>query len=321
MSWSETSNEGADPYDGPWKLGIDAFLPQLMLIFFPASYAEIDWSRSYQPLNAELQGILPAEEAGSRRFADALYQVWRHDGREQWIILHLEVQSQPDPELSRRMFVYAYRCFEKYGSEVFGYAILGDRSASFRPRAYEWKLGAARLRYEYETIKLIDLDPDELAASDNPVALMALAHLYTGKTRDDQTRRRVFKLRLIRLLFHKGYDRFAIEKLFQVLDWMMRLSREQGIIFAEELKALTEEPQMSSEVYTLDKVFRYLGHQEGEKAGRMEGARRVLRSQLDRRFGELPPWAKEKLEAADTDTVERWSLQLLDASSIEDVFA
>ncbi len=55
------------------------------------------------------------------------------DGREQWIVLHLEVQSQPDPDLPKRMFVYAARCFEKHGKEVFGYAILGDRSPSFRP--------------------------------------------------------------------------------------------------------------------------------------------------------------------------------------------
>ncbi len=120
---------------------MDEFLPQLMLFLFPASHAEIDWSRSYQPLNAELQKIFPEEEKARQRFADALYQVWRHDGREQWIILHLEVQSQPDPDLGRRMYVYSYRGFEKYRAEVFGYAILGDRNRSFRPGPYTWQLG------------------------------------------------------------------------------------------------------------------------------------------------------------------------------------
>ncbi len=73
-----------------------------------------------------------------------------------WIILHLEVQSQPDPDLPRRIWVYAYRCFEKHQQEVFGYAILGDRNQSFRPGPYRWQLGKARLVYEYETAKLID---------------------------------------------------------------------------------------------------------------------------------------------------------------------
>ncbi len=35
----EAYTDSPDLYDGPWKLGIDDFLPQLMLLLFPASHA------------------------------------------------------------------------------------------------------------------------------------------------------------------------------------------------------------------------------------------------------------------------------------------
>ena len=307
----------ADAYDGPWKLGLDAFLPQVMQLLFPASHLEIDWSRPYQPLNSELQGILTAEEARNRRYADALYQVYRLDGREQWIILHFEIQTQPDPGLPRRMYVYSYRCYEKYGVEVFGYAILGDQSPGFRPGPFVWELGKARMVYEYEVAKLLDHSVAELEARDNPAATVLLSHLFTQSSKDDQERRRRFKLRLTRLLFRKGYDRSQAETLFKVLDWMLRLDREQVIIFTDEVLALRKEPEMSAYVNS----FEYYFTQRGLEKGASRGAERVLRSLLVRRFGELPSSVNDKLAAADAETIERWSLRLLDASSLDEVFA
>ena len=311
----------ADPYDGSWKLGLDGFLPQFMQLLFPDSHAEVDWSRSYQPLNSELQAILPAEEAASPRRADALYKVWRREGGERWLILHFEVQTQKDAGLARRMFVYAYRCFEKYGVETFGYAILGDRDPLFRPAPYVWKLGRARMAYEFEVAKLTEHSIGELEASDNPAALLVLAHRFTAATRNEQARRRRFKLHLTRLLFRKGYGVESSRELFKVIDWMMRLVPEQAIIFNREVAALRKDPSMSEYVLSIDPVFTRLHHEKGQREGIVEGQRRLLRAQLVRRFGELPAWANERLAAAGQAAIERWSLQLLDAARLEDALA
>jgi len=323
---STIPNAMADQYDGPWKFGMDRFLPEVMLFLFPASHEEIDWSRSYKPLNVELFSILPDEV--TTRYADALYQVWRKDGREQWVLLHFEVQSQPDPNLPRRMYVYSYRCFEKYKTEVFGYAVLGDDSPSFRPGPYVWELGKARMSYEYETAKLLDFKVEDLEASDNPAATILLAHRFTKDSKDDQVRRRRFKLRLTRLLFAKGYEQAEIRSLFDVLDWMLHLGQEQAIIYREEVLALREEPTMSTYVNTLESYFTQQGWQKGLQEGKQQGlqegknqgAERLLRSLLERRFGSLPSWVSAKLAAASAEILERWSLQLLDASSLDDVF-
>ena len=327
LNTDESFDDGdfADSYDGPWKLGLDGFLPNIMRLLFAASHAEIDWSRGYQPLSAELQAILQNEEGTGKLFADAVYKVWRLDGREQWIVLHFEVQSQPDPSLSRRMFTYAVRCFERYGTEVFGYAILGDRSPGFRPEPYRWQLGEAELTYKYECAKLLDHEVEDLEASDNPAALILLAHHHTWSTKNEQSRRRRFKLHLTRLLFSKGYTAEEVAELFRVLDWMMRLTEEQAIIFSKEILSLREEPKMSAYVNTFEWYFTQQGIEKGKLLGLQEGAQRgaerVLSSLLVRRFGELPVWVNARLADADADTLESLSLRVLDAKRLEDVFA
>ena len=51
-----------------------------------------------------------------------------------------------------------------------------------------------------------------------------------------------------------------------------------------------------------------------------EGEVRMFLRLLQRRFGDTPTWAREKIEKADLPTLEEWSLRILDAESIEDVF-
>jgi hypothetical protein len=60
--------------------------------------------------------------------------------------------------------------------------------------------------------------------------------------------------------------------------------------------------------------------QEGEQVGRLAGeAPSVLTRQLERRFGPLPAWARDRIAAANTDALEGWCLRVLDRVSLEDV--
>ena len=47
----------------------------------------------------------------------------------------------------------------------------------------------------------------------------------------------------------------------------------------------------------------------------------MLRRLLERRFGALPDWARDRIAAADTAVLEDWGLRVLDAASLEDVLA
>ena len=59
------------------------------------------------------------------------------------------------------------------------------------------------------------------------------------------------------------------------------------------------------------------GRQEGEQKGKAE----MLTHLLQRRFGDLPSWASEKIAKAEPPVLEEWSLRILDAPTLESVLA
>ncbi|MEO5350864.1 MAG: Rpn family recombination-promoting nuclease/putative transposase [Magnetococcus sp. YQC-3] len=60
-----------------------------------------------------------------------------------------------------------------------------------------------------------------------------------------------------------------------------------------------------------------IGKQEGEQIGEAK----MLTRQLQRRFGDLPAWASQKIADAKLSTLEEWSLRILDATTLESVLA
>ena len=60
----------------------------------------------------------------------AVFKVWRGDGQETWVLIHIEVQAQVDADFSERMFVYHYRLFDRFRRPVVSLAILGDEHQS-----------------------------------------------------------------------------------------------------------------------------------------------------------------------------------------------
>ncbi|MEO5333056.1 MAG: Rpn family recombination-promoting nuclease/putative transposase [Magnetococcus sp. YQC-5] len=63
------------------------------------------------------------------------------------------------------------------------------------------------------------------------------------------------------------------------------------------------------------------GEQKGLQEGRQEGATRILTSLLQRRFGTIPDWVTEKITKAESPSLEEWSLRVLEATSLDSVFA
>ena len=78
---------------------------------------------------------------------------------------------------------------------------------------------------EYPVVKLLDYAAqDEVLERDtNPFAPVVQAHLNTLQTRQDPEGRRVWKLRLVRSLYERGYQREDVQQLFRFIDWLMEL--------------------------------------------------------------------------------------------------
>src|ERR1043165_8530318 len=100
--------ELADEYDSPWKEALEIYLRLLMTFCFPEQAAKIHWEAGFEFLDKELQEITRDAALGQQR-VDKLVKVKLADGSEEWILIHVEVQSQPDRALPQRVYQYHHR--------------------------------------------------------------------------------------------------------------------------------------------------------------------------------------------------------------------
>jgi hypothetical protein len=126
-------------YDSPWKEMLEGYFPDFMAFFFPEAYEDIDWARGYENLDKELQQIVRDAALGTR-LADKLMKVWRRNGDEQVVLIHTEIQGNRDEDFPKRMYVYNYRLFDRYDRPVVSLAVVGDTSATWKPRRYSYSL-------------------------------------------------------------------------------------------------------------------------------------------------------------------------------------
>jgi len=60
-------------------------------------------------------------------------------------------------------------------------------------------------------------------------------------------------------------------------------------------------------------------YKRGLQEGRQEGELRVLRRQIEKRFGPIPGWAEERLQTRSTPELDDVIERVLDARSLEDL--
>jgi hypothetical protein len=261
--------EPRDTYDSPWKDILETYFQDFMQFFFPEIYAEIDWSRGYEFLDQELSQIVRDAELG-KRLADKLVKVWKLNGEETWVLIHIEVQSQEESGFSERMFVYFYRLRDKYHRPIVSLAILGDDRATWRPKPFTTKLWGCEVTFRFPYIKLIDYEPRwaELEASQNPFAIVTMAHLKTKATRNDPPARKEWKFRLTRRLYEQGYERQDILNLFRFLDWILELPEGLKQSFQAELQQYEQERAMPY-VTSIEQMAKAEGKAEGKAEERL----------------------------------------------------
>lgn len=77
-------------YDSPWKDILDYFFQPFVEMCLSEAAAKIDWFRGYIALDKELTAIERGQEIG-KRVVDKLFKVWMKDGKELWLLFHIEV--------------------------------------------------------------------------------------------------------------------------------------------------------------------------------------------------------------------------------------
>ncbi|MBD2773496.1 transposase [Iningainema tapete] len=300
------SEPNAD-YDNPWKEALSEYFEPFLQFFFPQVHALIDWSKSPQSLDKELQQITPSSDSGLR-IVDKLFQVWRKDNQEAWILIHIEVQSQEQSNFAQRMYIYNYRAFDLFLKPVISLAILGDEQSSWRPSSYGYALGGCEVSLKFPVAKLLDYQTEweNLQQSNNPFASVVMAHLKTKATTGKPQEREQLKWSLVRGLYERGYERHDIIKLFQVIDQMMTLPKELQQSFEEKLTRYEEERKMP-----------LLSNME------LRGTRQTFKSNiislLQKRFETVPSELIEAINSIDDiSELQRLLLETVSVNSVAD---
>ena len=265
---SEQNN--SDDYDSPWKNILESYFEEFMQFFFPDAARDINWSHVYEFWDKELQQVVRDANLG-RRYADKLVRVWRNSGEQKLVLVHIEIQGQRDTDLAERMFVYNYRCYDRFKQPVASLAVLADESAEWRPNSFSYGFWGSETSIRFPVVKLTDYrnQIEMLETSDNPFALATLAHLETQQTRKNAFMRFESKLRFTRSLYIRGWSREKIIELFHFIDWIMQLPSELEDKLWVEINKIEEEGKMPY-ISSVERIGYRRGLDEGEIKGRKE---------------------------------------------------
>ena len=305
-----------DHYDSPWKEAIEHYFQEFIAFFFPDAYRSVDWSKEHIFLDQELRAVVQDAELGTR-FVDKLVRVTELSGSESWIYIHVEVQGTRQTEFSKRMFVYNYRIFDRYEKPVASLAVLADQHKHWKQTSYGYNVLGCRLTLDFPVAKLTDYDEklDELLASENAFGLITSAHILTSKTRKKHQERYEAKLLLIKILYQRHWDKQRVINLLTVVDWLMTLPAWLDTKVWQEIETIEEHKNMKY-ITSIERI----GIAKGRVEGRVEGESKLLKRQLERRFGALPAWAIELLSNANEPSLEAWGVAILTAQTLEAVF-
>lgn len=267
-------------YDSPWKEIIEQFFPEFITFFFPHIHTDIDWTRGYEFLDKELQKVVRDSQTGRKR-VDKLVKVWRKNGDEAWIAIHIEVQGQYERHFPQRMFQYNTLLYNHYRRRIVSLAILSDNRSNWRPDKFGYELWGCKIQLDFPAVKLLDYKEKwtELEQNDNPFAIVVMAHLQAQTTTPVSAQRRDAKFRLARRLYERGYARRRILELFRFIDWIMTLSPE---LEAEFQAAVTE----FEEAHKMQYVTAI--ERKGIEQGIVQSTREDIIEVLTLRFQEIP---------------------------------
>ena len=80
--------------DALWKGLIEDLFDDFLRFYFPESVNLFDFNRKFEFLDKELEQLFPQQQDDfSPKYVDKLVKVFTKKGKEEWILIHIEVQG------------------------------------------------------------------------------------------------------------------------------------------------------------------------------------------------------------------------------------
>ncbi|WP_158797119.1 hypothetical protein [Pedobacter sp. L105] len=234
--------------DNLWKGVLSKVFPDFIRFVHPGIAEILDLERGYELLDKELEQVFPPhDEIYSSKIADQLVKVFTKDGRQEWILIHIEIQGKYSRDFGERMFTYFYRLFDKYHKRISVYAIFTEATPKSRPDIFKLEFLDTKLNYRFNVYKITEFTDEELLANENPFALVVLAArtAFAGKDIKDAMQREELmlnlKLKLVRELLQRKIEREKVGAIFKFIKFYIRFENdERNITFDNEVHILTK---------------------------------------------------------------------------------
>ncbi len=295
-------------------------------------------------------------DTGEHRESDLIWRIPGRDDADAYVLLLLEFQSSPDRWMALRMLVYAgllwqhliteqrllpdgrlppilpvvlYNGDPRWRAPLDLHDLIGLPEAS---SMWRWQPGLRYYLIDEGAFTAGDLEVRDglpallfrLENTSEPEQLLDVTDAilaWFARHPGFQTARTVLVELLSTVMAPLGPTMRMPEALMEVRNmlvtrmeqWMERWKEQSTEQLKEHLKEqwLQEGEQRGEQ----------RGLQQGRQLGRQQGEATLLLRQLERRFGDLPGWVTDRVLAADSVLLEKWSLLVLDALSLEEVLA
>ena len=300
-------------YDGAWKEAIRLHLMPAIKKCFPAFADLIDWNCEPEWLDKEISQII-GRFGHRNREVDLLFKVRLLDGRDQWILCHLEIQTHFEADFTFRIDLYNAGVKWMFQQEVVTLVILADLRPDWRPKAHRFELADFRSVREFPICKLLDRLATDWIDDNSLVVQVARAQIAALRTSSDPEARFSAKTQLVRNLYTMGYSSDTIREIFRLIDWMMRLRPDLDRRFMSELVAFEEENRMPY-VTSIER----LAKEEGFERGREQGTATLLLRILSRQCGSLPEDVQQQVRQLKLEQSQNLGEALLDFRSLDDL--
>jgi hypothetical protein len=275
-------------------------------------------------------------DTGEEREGDLVWRIPRRDGGDAYVMLLLEFQSKPDHWMALRMLVYAGLLWQHLRNErrllpdgklppILPIMLYDGDTRWGAPGQLTDLIGLPKdspmwqwqPTFRYHPIDEGAFKPADLIKREGLPAL--LFRLETAS--DPANLVDLADAVLAWFARHPGFEA-ARRVLVEMLGAAMA-PLGPDVRVPEDLQEVRNMLATRMEKWREEWKQHWLleGEQRGEKRGEKRGEAALLLRLLERRFGVLPGWARDRVLAADTSVLEEWGLRVLDAATLEEVFA
>ncbi|HLR09947.1 MAG TPA: Rpn family recombination-promoting nuclease/putative transposase [Sporosarcina sp.] len=234
--------------DGLWKKAIHDLFDDFLFFFVPDFYEQVNFSSPPEFLDKELFQEVVDTKTG-RRFTDQLVKVRLKNGAEQWVLVHVEVQSRHEKDFSTRMFQYFYRIFDRYDEKIIAIAVHTSPNDNPYPKDFDYNFFDMTLLYSYYNFSTKDYSPQQLTYSKKVFSKIILAANMMHVTADAAEQRYRFKRQLMRDILEEGYDRTVVQATFHFIDYCLALPEQLTEKLSTEMRHLLRRETDLMELY------------------------------------------------------------------------